>query len=143
MPSEPSQSSTSGTFLKTDMVRLISTSLLRQSIPLAISLQRAIVRQGRSILEKGAIKHFTDFRLIKITEGPDLATFAHPSTLTRLTLWLVEATRDKIPAVLVARRKKANKSAYPFVVACFNERKKAYLVVGVTGAPDMNDTRKK
>ncbi|KAG8907305.1 hypothetical protein FRB99_004754 [Tulasnella sp. 403] len=119
-----------------------NTSLLRQSLPLAISLQRAIVRQGCSILEKRSIKFHPEFRFIKITEGPDLATFAHPSTLTRLTLWLVEATRDRIPKVHAARMSRSNKKSYPFVVACLNERANAYVVVGVTGALEMGEVRK-
>ena len=120
-----------------------SPSLLRKSIPLAISLQRAIVRQGSSILEKNAVKYFTAFRFTKITEGPDLAIFAHPNTLTRLTQWLVEALRDRIPTEYKQRLDRAGKKGYPFVVACLNERTNSFLVVGVTSARDMHDIRKK
>ncbi|KAG8881426.1 hypothetical protein FRB98_004361 [Tulasnella sp. 332] len=120
-----------------------NTALLRKSLPLAISLQRAIVRQGCAILSKRLVKFYTEFRYVKITEGPDLATFAHPSTLTRLTLWLVEATRDRIPKVHIARMsRRSKKASYPFVVACLNERTGTYVVVGVTGAPEMGEVRK-
>ncbi|KAG9028216.1 hypothetical protein FRB95_006751 [Tulasnella sp. JGI-2019a] len=121
-----------------------NTTLLRKSLPLAISLQRAIVRQGCAILSKRLVRFYTEFRYVKITEGPDLATFSHPSTLTRLTLWLIEATRDRIPKVHVARmsRRGKKKTSYPFVVACLNERTGTYVVVGVTGAPEIGEVRK-
>lgn len=74
-------------------------------------------------------------------EGPDLRIFCHPSSLSRLALWLVNATRDR----WVERdAKDGNKTAsLPFVIACLNEEKKTYLVVGVTGAPEFGDVRKK
>ncbi|KAG9047269.1 hypothetical protein FS837_002630 [Tulasnella sp. UAMH 9824] len=122
-----------------------NTSLLRQSLALAISLQRAIVRQGCEILGKKRIQFFPDFRFIKINEGPDLATFAHPMTLTRLVLWLIEATRDRIPLVHAQRLragKGASRKSYPYVIACHNPSKRAYTVVGVTGAPEIGEIRR-
>lgn len=74
-------------------------------------------------------------------EGPDLRLFSHPSTLSRLALWLVDATRDKW-AEKDAKKGKQTKSL-PFVVTCLNEEKKTYLVVGVTGALEFGDVRKK
>jgi cell division control protein 45 len=56
-------------------------------------------------------------------------------------LWLVDATRDKW-AEKDARSGSSGR-ALPFVVACLNEDKGTYLVVGVTGAPDLGDVRKK
>ncbi|KIO29676.1 hypothetical protein M407DRAFT_21261 [Tulasnella calospora MUT 4182] len=122
-----------------------NTSLLRQSLALAISLQKAIVRQGCEILGKKRIQFFPDFRFIKIIEGPDLATFAHPMTLTRLVLWLIEATRDRIPLVHAQRLgggKGASRKSYPYVIACHNPSKRAYTVVGVTGAPEIGEIRR-
>ncbi|KAG8915543.1 hypothetical protein FRC00_003075 [Tulasnella sp. 408] len=80
-----------------------------------------------------------------INEGPDLATFAHPMTLTRLVLWLIEATRDRIPLVHAQRLsagKGASRKSYPYVIACHNPSKRAYTVVGVTGAPEIGEIRR-
>ena len=106
-----------------------------------MTLHRSIIRQGSSLLEKAAIRPLRTFRFCAIREGPDLRLFSHPSTLSRLALWLVNATRDKW-AEKDARSGKAGK-ALPFVVACLNEDKGTYLVVGVTGAPEFGDVRKK
>lgn len=81
------------------------------------------------------------FRLAIMREGPDLRLFSHPSTLSRLALWLVDATRDKW-AEKDAKKGKQVKSL-PFVVTCLNEEKKTYLVVGVTGALEFGDVRRK
>ncbi|KAG8954563.1 hypothetical protein FRC03_011424 [Tulasnella sp. 419] len=118
---------------------------LRQSMTLAKALQEAIVRQGCAILEKKTIKYYREFRLIRIEEGPDLAIFSHPSTLSRLALWLVEATRDRIPTIVAnkyASQSKKQKKSLPFVIGCLNERANSYIVVGVTGAPEMGQVRK-
>ena len=119
-----------------------SAKTLPRSLPLAIALQRAILRQCSSILTKKEIRTLRGFRLVKIEEGPDLALFAHPATLTRLTLWLVEATRDRIPTLGGIRRGGKGKGL-PFVVACLNEKAGSYIVVGITGAPEFGDIRKK
>ncbi|CCA72372.1 hypothetical protein PIIN_06306 [Serendipita indica DSM 11827] len=74
-----------------------------------------------------------------LKEGPDLPIFVHPGNLSRLALWLVEATRDRIDPINVTRTKK---KVLPFVLACLDERKGTYLVVGVLAAPEMGDLRK-
>lgn len=106
-----------------------------------MSLHRSIIRQGSSLLDKVTIRQLRTFRFAAMKEGPDLKLFCHPSTLSRLALWLVDATRDKW-AEKDARKGKQPKSL-PFVVACLNEEKETYLVVGVTGAPEFGDVRKK
>lgn len=118
-----------------------SIGLLRKSLPLAMTLHRSIIRQGSSLLEKNTIRPLRTFRFCALKEGPDLRLFAHPSTLSRLALWLVDATRDRW-AEKDARSGKGGRSL-PFVVACLNEDKGTYLVVGVTGAPEFGDVRKK
>lgn len=119
----------------------VSVALMRRSLPLAMSLHRSIIRQGSSLLEKNTIRPLRTFRFCALKEGPDLKLFSHPSTLSRLALWLVDTTRDKW-AEKDARQNRAGK-ALPFVVACLNEDKGTYLVVGVTGAPEFGDVRKK
>jgi cell division control protein 45 len=79
-----------------------------------------------------------------MNEGPDLRLFCHPSSLSRLALWLVDSTRERWQAALEQGKGGGEKGkALPFVVACLNEEKGTYLVVGVTGAPEFGDVRKK
>jgi len=118
-----------------------SITLLRKSLPLARTLHQAIIRQGSALLDKATIRPLRTFRLAVMKEGPDLRLFSHPSTLSRLALWLVDATRDKW-AEKDAKAGKTVKSL-PFVVTCLNEDKGTYLVVGVTGAPEFGDVRRK
>jgi len=77
---------------------------------------------------------------VVLTQGPDLALFAHPGVLSRLALWLVDALRDRTPGTNVSTRTK--RKSLPFVVACLDEKVGTYIVVGVTAALDFGDTRK-
>lgn len=117
-----------------------NSDLLHSSLQLSMSLQRSIIRQGSSLIEKGEIKRMRTFQFAMLKEGPDLSIFAHPGNLSRLALWLVEATRDKVDPIVVGRSKKR---ALPMVLAALDERRGTYLVVGVVGAPEMGDIRKK
>ena len=118
----------------------LSISRVRESLPLAMSLYRAIIRQGTSIIDKQDIKTMNRHRVVILTQGPDLALFAHPGVLSRLSLWLVEALRDKVSSVSLGRSKR---KCLPFVVACMDEKEGTYIVVGVTAAVDFDDVRKK
>lgn len=118
-----------------------SVPLLRKSLPLAKALHCAIIRQGTAILDKGTIRAFPTFRFTGVKEGPDLRLFSKPAPLARLALWLIDATRDKYNERAVKKGKKV--SSLPFVIAVLNEEKKTYMVVGVTGAPEYGDVRKK
>ena len=107
-----------------------------------MALHRAIIRQGSSIIDKQDIKSMRGHRVVVLTQGPDLALFAHPGVLSRLALWLVDALRDRTPGtVLIGSRSK--RKSLPFVVACLDEKAGTYVVVGVTAALDFGDTRKK
>lgn len=117
-----------------------SITALRKSLPLAKALHQAVIRQGCSILDKNSVKTLRAFRFVAIREGPDLKLFSQPSTLARLAQWLVDATRDKVTRQASSKGKEA---AHPVVVACLNEEKGTYMVVGVTGAPEFGDIRKK
>lgn len=79
-------------------------------------------------------------RVVVLTQGPDLALFAHPGVLARLALWLVEAMRDRAGNGVTAR---TQRRGLPFVVACLDESASRYVVVGVTAAPEFGDVRKK
>lgn len=78
--------------------------------------------------------------VVVLTQGPDLHLFAHPGVLSRLAMWLVDALRDRMPGISFGRRKGR---CLPFVVACLDEKKAKYVVVGVTAAMEMDDVRKK
>jgi cell division control protein 45 len=111
-----------------------------------MSLHRAIIRQGTSIIDKQDIRTMRSHRVVIISQGPDLALFAHPGVLSRLALWLVEALRDRLPGTSLPKRTAGGgrgRKSLPFVVACLNERDSTYLVVGVMAALDFGDVRKK
>ena len=107
-----------------------------------MALHRAIIRQGISILDKQAIKTLRSFRFCIIKEGPDLPVFAHPATLSRLGTWLVDAVRDLLEGSNSAAGK-ARVKALPFILAALDEKRDAFLVVGITGAAEYGDVRKK
>jgi cell division control protein 45 len=115
-------------------------SLLSRSLGLAKGLHQAIIRQGCSILDKNSLKTLRAFRFVTIREGPDLRLFSHASTLTRLALWLVDATRDKATRMAELKKREA---AHPIVVACLDEERDTFLVIGISGAPEFGDVKKK
>ena len=119
-----------------------SINRLREALLLSMGLHRAIVRQGSSIIDKQDIKSMRGHRVVVLTQGPDLALFAHPGVLSRLALWLVDALRDRTPGTVLGGSRSKKKSL-PFVVACLDEKAGTYVVVGVTAAMDFGDTRKK
>ncbi|KIJ69578.1 hypothetical protein HYDPIDRAFT_80821 [Hydnomerulius pinastri MD-312] len=111
---------------------------LRDALTLSMSLHRAIIRQGTSIIDKQDIRTMRSHRVVVLSQGPDLALFAHPGVLARLALWLIDALRDKLPGTKLARGKKS----LPFVLACLSEKTGTYIVVGVMGALEFGDVRK-
>jgi len=114
---------------------------LQEALSLSMSLHRAVIRQGTSIIDKQDIRTMRNHRVIVLTQGPDLALFAHSGVLSRLALWLVDALRDRIPGKVVSARSK--KKTLPLVVCCLNEDSGTYIVVGVMAALDFGDVRKK
>lgn len=122
------------------MLTQLSISRVHEALSLGMSLHRAIIRQGSSIIDKQDIKTMNRHRVVVLTQGPDLALFSHPGVLSRLALWLVEALRDKVTATTMGR---SRKKCLPFVVACLDEKVGTYIVVGVTAALEFGDVRKK
>lgn len=121
---------------------------MHASLPLCMALQKAIIRQGSALIDKSKVVSLKWFRLAAITEGPDLALFVNPSTLSRLALWLVDALRDRLVGMMNAQsleggEEKRRRRSLPIVVACLDEKRGTYVVVGVTGAPEYGDVRKK
>ncbi|KAH7909249.1 CDC45 family [Hygrophoropsis aurantiaca] len=117
---------------------------LQEALSLSMSLHRAIIRQGTSIIDKQDIRTMRSHRVVVLAQGPDLALFAHPSVLSRLALWLVDALRDRLPGTALTKTNGIGrtKKSLPFVVACLNEKTASYIVVGVMGALDFDDVRK-
>ncbi|RUS21570.1 CDC45-like protein-domain-containing protein [Endogone sp. FLAS-F59071] len=70
-----------------------SVDRIQSGLYLCMALQRAIVRQGTSLIDKQNIKTLKTFRWAIIRDGPDLAIFTHPLTLSKLALFLVDAYR--------------------------------------------------
>ncbi|KAF3904442.1 hypothetical protein ABW21_db0209359 [Orbilia brochopaga] len=98
---------------------------LKSALPLAMSLHRSILTTGTALIEKRQIKHLRAYRLAVVKEGPDVATFTHPSALTKLALWLAEAVREQELEKGVGKRK-----GLPLVVAALNEARGCYVIVG-------------
>ncbi|KAJ4467442.1 CDC45-like protein [Lentinula edodes] len=119
---------------------LADIEALKHSLNLSMTLHRAIIRQGTSIIDKQDIRTMRNHRVVVLTQGPDLSLFSHPGVLSRLALWLVDALRDKLPGKVVSTRTK--RKSLPFVVACLNEASNLYIVVGVMAATDFGDVRK-
>lgn len=106
-------------------------------------MHRAIMRQGASIIDKQDIKTLRGHRVVVLTQGPDLPLFVHPGILARLALWLLDALRDRVEPTAPAYARSRHRKALPLVVACLNEKTGTFIVVGVTGAPDFDNVRKK
>ncbi|KAJ7771680.1 CDC45-like protein [Mycena metata] len=113
---------------------------LRHALNLSMTVHRAIIDQGTSIIDKQDIRTMRNHRVVVLTQGPHLALFSHPGVLSRLALWLVDALRDRLPGTSVSTRTK--RKSLPFVVACLNESTQSYVVVGVMAALDFGDVRK-
>ncbi|CAZ84703.1 unnamed protein product [Tuber melanosporum] len=105
---------------------------LKTALPTAMDLTRAILRTGTALIEKRQIRLLRSFRLAVVKEGPDVSTFAHPSALSKLALWLGEA-------ILEQEKEHRKKRHLPLVVASLNERRGVYVVVGTTLGSRVDD----
>jgi len=117
-----------------------SVNALKKALSLSMSLHRAIIRQGTSIIDKQDIRTMRSHRVVVLTQGPDLNLFCKPGILLRLAHWLVDALRDRLPGTSVAG---SHKKGLPFVVACLNEANATYTVVGVIASLNYGQIRKK
>jgi len=106
-----------------------------------MSLHRSIIEQGTSIIDKQDIRTTRNHRVVVMTQGPKLELFSHPGVLMRLASWLVDALRDRVPANQIMAQNK--RKGLPFVVACLDERRDVYIVVGITAAMEFGDVKKK
>ena len=117
---------------------LLSPSRLTQSIPLAQSLHRAILRTGTSLLQKKQIRHLQAFRMAVVKDGPDVELFCHPGALTKLALWVGEAIGEAEKDG--AGKGPGGRGGTPLVLGCIDEGKGVYMVVGMgSGAGSVVD----
>ncbi|KAI0035725.1 CDC45-like protein [Vararia minispora EC-137] len=119
---------------------LSDISCLNESLSLAKSVHRAIIRTGSSIIDKNDIRMTKGYNIVTIRQGPDLELFCQPGALLRLGLWLADALRDRIQGSAIGKR--TRRKTIPLILACFNERAHAYLIVGINSALDFGDVPK-
>ncbi|KAF8476236.1 CDC45 family [Kalaharituber pfeilii] len=100
---------------------------LLAALPTAMTLYRAIVRTGTSLIEKRQIRLLRAFRMAVVKEGPDVHLFTHPSALTKLAMWVGEAVYEQ-------EKDENRKRHLPIVLAALNERRGVYVVVGMSSA---------
>ncbi|GAB7366222.1 hypothetical protein MBLNU230_g7781t1 [Neophaeotheca triangularis] len=130
-PSEP-DFTTHRFFAAYDALNPVSTSntqglaVLLHHIPTAQHLHRAILRTGSSLISKKLIRHLRAFRMGVVKEGPDTQLFCHPGALVKLASW----TRDAL-AVLEAEKGRKVSANEALVLACLDEGRGVYVVVGL------------
>lgn len=90
-----------------------------QGIQMARSLQKSIVTSATAVLERRLLKDLRRFKLVVFKDGPDLEVFSNPLALTKLAVWISEASAEVSPRSL------------PLVVASYYPPTDAYLVVGM------------
>ncbi|KAL8995861.1 MAG: hypothetical protein Q9188_006712 [Gyalolechia gomerana] len=110
---------------------------LKQAIPTAQHLHRAILRTGTSLIEKRQIRHLKAFRMAIVKEGPDVQLFTHPAALTKLALWVGEAIaeQEKDQRGKIGKHGKGT----PLVMAGMNEARGVYVIVGTGGGGGVVD----
>ena len=116
---------------------LENVEALKEAVPIAQHLHRAILRTGTAIIEKRQIRHLKAFRMAVVKEGPDVGLFAHPSALTKLALWVGEAIAEQERD----QRGQIGKGGKPtpLVMASLNDSKGVYMVVGTGGGGGVID----
>lgn len=101
-----------------------NSELLKKGVMRAMMLQRSIVRQGTSMLEKKSITNAGPFRYVYMQNlsGVDALLFTQPLALAKLGRFIIDAHRE--------RGFWKGKHARPVILAALNESRGVYLVVG-------------
>ncbi|CAB1099702.1 unnamed protein product [Ectocarpus sp. CCAP 1310/34] len=100
-----------------------SSTLLKQGLSLSMSLQRAVVQQAVTMMEKRSLTLFKHFRYAFIRSSEtDERLFTQPMALRKLAAFLIDVHREN--------GRWAGDKARPLVIMA--ERVSTYLVVGVT-----------
>lgn len=114
---------------------LLSPTRLTTAIPLAQTLHRAILRTGTTLLQKRQLRHLRAFRMAIVKEGPDVALFTNPGALTKLALWVGGAVAEKEKEADEEDESgiKKGRGGTPLVLACVDDGRGVYVVVGLGG----------
>lgn len=100
-----------------------SPKLLQEGLSLSMSLQRAVVQQAVTMMEKRSLTLFKHFRYAFIRSSEtDERLFTQPMALRKLAAFLIDVHREN--------GRWAGDKARPLVIMA--ERVSTYLVVGVT-----------
>jgi cell division control protein 45 len=102
------------------------STLINKGIECSMTLQRAVVRHGCSLMERNSITRLKHFRYVFLQDLPDgdQELFSKPVALSKLALFLVAAYRES--------GRWQGKRSRPLVMLSFKEAQGTYLVVGVT-----------
>ena len=119
------------------LISQISVDALKQALPTAMHLHRAILRTGTALIEKRQIRHLRAFRMAIVKEGPDVQLFTHPAALIKLALWVGEAISEQ-ERERKGRPGKGGRGT-PLVVASLHERRGVYVIVGTGGGGGVVD----
>ncbi|KAK7256092.1 hypothetical protein RIF29_29526 [Crotalaria pallida] len=107
-----------------DALSLSNLDKLKAGMQDAIKIQRAILRQGSTVITKyGCIRSGRKFRWVKLEDSADTKLLGHPQALTKFCYFLMDALREK-----GARMK-------PLLCACLCQEREKVLIVGVCGKP--------
>lgn len=111
-----------------------ATSILPKGIELAKELQQAIVRMGKSLIDRKEVKVTNSFRYVMIENDilKDTTIFQFPLALQKLALFVLE--------LYLSEKKKANDK--PMVMCIKNSHTGMTLIVSVMGH-NQQDTYKK
>lgn len=105
-----------------DALHIQNEALLKRGLVASIEVQRALIRQGISLIENRDIVPTGPFRHAIISDSsPDIEYFVNPLTLTKLANFIVDVLRE------------SRKARKPFVLAAYNKETDSYLAVGVAG----------
>ncbi|CAO3645750.1 unnamed protein product [Mucor fragilis] len=113
-----------------DALKDTSPRIISQGLRLCMETQKAIVRQGTSVIDKRMVKLLKNFRFVNIRNTAELPVFQHPSSLTKLGLFLTDAYREH------------GKKNLPIVISSFDEEYNTCLVIALSGAPIFGEVRK-
>lgn len=107
-----------------DALSLGNLDKLKSGMQHAIKIQRAILRQGSTVIMKnGYIRSGRKFRWVKLEDSVETKLLGYPQALTKFCYFLMDALREK-----GARMK-------PLLCACLCQEPEKMLIVGVCGKP--------
>lgn len=124
-------------FLAYDALHVKNSSMLAEFIPLAQHQAKAILRTGKSLIEKRLIRQLRGFHMAVVKEGPDAHLFSKSRPLIELAKWLAAAIREMGMSRTDARSLSANRDpgSGPLIVAGLDEDRSIYIVVGIGQTP--------